>query len=723
VRVTIDYETRSRADLKKTGAYKYAADPSTSVLCLAWRYEGDPTKYLWHPAFPNARPAQRRKEAEKRAKGINAKTKPLKNERCIPYENGLPEEGRAALDELIFRIAMDEVTEVEAHSAFFERVVSLLVMVHQVPDFKVPAEKWRCSAAKAAAYALPRGLDGATKALDLGEKKDAKGKLLINKLCKPLDDGSFREDVDLLLEMFDYCIQDVVAEELLSENLRPLIPIEQATWQLDQTINLRGVQFDQPFVEKAISIIEAEQKNADFEVNMLTDGAAQATSERDGLLAWAQERGYPGVNLQGDAIDEILAGNWDLHPDVRRVMELRRSLGRTSNKKFYTIRGAADLDGRVRGMLMFNGANTGRWAGKLVQPHNFPRGDAQGLLGYTGDAAGYKAWKKQNGDPTTYLISDIMQYDVETLRMIYGDPMELLATTLRGAIIAPPGRVLNVADYAAIEARITAWIAGQLDMLDLFRAGGDPYKVMAASIFGVRIEDVTPEQRQLGKAAILGLGFQMGAKKFVETCAKPPYNITITEAFAEGVVKMYRKQNAKIVETWRELNDAAIEAIRRGPGAPAVPCGKVQWAQRGRFLHCKLPSGRMLSYADPFIELKLVEGTRADGTTYSFTAPSIRFMGIDGKTTQWVRQFTYGGSLMENIVQATARDMMRDAMHRLEASGTYQTVLTVHDELVAESDAGKGSVHEFEQLCAETAPWAADCPIKSEGWRGERYRK
>jgi DNA polymerase len=705
MRVTLDYETRSRVELRKTGTFRYATDPSTEVMCLAWKYEGDPTKYLWHKAYPNARindhhfvvvdtPEGPKKRRRKR------KTEPVG---LLPYIDGLPEVGRGELEELIDAIASGRITEVEAHNAMFERVITDHVMKRQVPDFKIPAAVWRCSAAKAASFALPRDLKGGAKALGLAEQKDAGGKALITKLCSPNDKGVYCEDVESLLAFFEYCRQDVATEEELSSNLRPLPPIELATWQLDQNINLRGVMFDRALCVRALAIAGVEQERADIAVRAETNGAVETMGQRDELLKWLQGQGYPADNLQGDVIDDILgSGRWDLKPAVRSILMMRRSVGRTSTKKYESILAGLCADDRARDLLSYYGANTGRWAGRRVQPHNFPRGTITGQI--------------------ETLVADIMKYDVETLQVLYGDPMELLASSLRGTIIAPPGRVLNVADYAAVEARVTAWIAGQLDMLDVFLSGKDVYKVMAAAIFQVPLEAVTKEMRQLGKAAILGLGFQMGAKKFVATCADQ-YGVTVTESFAEGVVKAYRQKNDKIVTLWSDMNECAIEAIRRGPGAPAVEKGKVAWAQRGRFLHVKLPSGRMLSYCDPFVEQKLVEGTRSDGTTYSFMAPSIRFMGLDSQTHQWARTHTYGGSLVENIVQATARDLMRDAMLRLEASGTYETVLTVHDELVAESDEDKGSVYEFEQLVSATEPWAAGMPVKAEAWRGARYHK
>jgi len=699
VKVTVDYETRSRAELKKTGTFLYAVDPSTDVLCLAWRYEGDPTKYLWHPAFPNARPKAKTwvNGEGKRIRGL-----PPHLER---YANGMPEEGRADLDWLLWQIESGEITEVEAHNAMFERVISRYVMPKHIPAFAVPDELWRCSAAKAAAFNLPRHLDGGVKALGLAEQKDSRGKLLINKLAKPNKRGEFCEEVEALLDLFAYCQQDVVAEEELSSNLRPLPPIELETWRLDQEINLRGVAVDRSFVERALEIAATEQQNADIEVGALTGGAVESTGQRDELLKWLVAEGYPADNLQGETIDGVLEGNWDLKPEVRRVLELRRSVGRTSTKKFQALSASICADDRVRDLLAYYGAGTGRWAGRRVQPQNFPRGTIKGDI--------------------EVLVADIMRYDVETLRLLYGDPMELLASALRGTIIAGPGRVLNVADYAAIEARVTAWIADEERLLELFRQGKDVYKAQAADIFKRPESTIAKDsdERQLGKAAVLGLGFQMGPPKFQATCAKAPYFIEITESLAQEVVTAYRATNRNIVAMWGKLQECAIEAIRRGPGAAPVPCGKVAWAQRGRFLHVKLPSGRLLSYCDPRVVEKLVEGTRTDGTTYRFYAPSIRFMGLDARTHQWTEQHTYGGSLMENVVQATARDLMRDAMLRLERTGIYQNVLTVHDELVCESDANAGSVREYEELVSAIEPWATGLPVKAEAWRGARYRK
>ena len=705
---TIDFETRSAANLKKTGTYVYACHPSTEILCMALQYDAGPDVLLWHPAIPGARLRKRKKTESEWPAAM------------LKYANGMPEEGRDELEAFFMMIQSGEIETIEAHNAMFERIIATKVG----PKYGFPPidpKLWRCSAATSASFAMPRGLDPAARALGLIQQKDAEGHALMMKLSQPAKptkaqpDRVWREDVEDLQRLFEYCKQDVRTEHALSTSLRPLPSIELATWQLDQEMNLRGVQVDVPFVERALQVAEAEIDACDAEIRVLTVGEVGACSERDALLAWLNEEGWVSDTLAAPAIDEALKGE-NLPPHVRRALELRRSAARTSTKKYAAMRESLCDDGRLRDLLSYYGANTGRWAGRRVQPQNFPRGTIKGKI---------------DG-----LVGDIMRHDVEILRMLYGDPMELLSTALRGTFIAPEGKHLFVADYAAIEARVTAWIAGQQDMLDIFASGKDVYKVQAASVFALPQEQITADQRQLGKAAVLGLGFQMGPSKFVTTCANSPYFITIPETCEHRInkeecdcvtgaktVAAYRAKNTKIVQLWKDLQGGAIEAITRGPGGDPVVTGMITWAQRGRFLHAKLPSGRLLSYCDPWVELDRVVGVRDDGTEYDFMAPSIRFMGLNSLTHQWERQYTYGGSLTENVVQATARDLMRDAMLRLEATGVYKMILTIHDELVAEADIDAGDLKQYEQLVSAIEPWAAGMPVKAEGWRGRRYHK
>jgi DNA polymerase len=729
--VVIDFETRSKANIKKTGSHRYAVDPSTEVLCLAWRYRGEEDVHLWHPAM-HAVTAKRRRE-------LNPETGKQQNvyaPRVLPYlvdgKPELPEEGRDELEELFGRIILDGLI-VEAHNSAFERYIWRHVgeRLYQYP--RLDDGVWRCTAALAASFALPRKLEHACEALGLKDQKDAYGATLIRRLCVPAPPSVknpgriFREDMEDLLDLYDYCRQDVRAEDELAQNLRPLSGDELRVWQLDQRVNERGVFIDTDLAQKALAIAEAEQNRMNEEIRLTTGGLVNATSAVPQILTWAHERGVPIPDVTADTIELALTPQspqspWALPPDVERVFELRRAASKTSTKKYQAFLDGV-WGGRVRDLLAYHGASTGRWAGRRVQPQNFPRGDIAGLVG--------RAIYDTLSDPTDFLCNEVKHSGIDELRLLFGEDamLKLLANTLRGTICAPPGRELIAADYAAIEARVTFWLAGQLDMLEVImrsdrKEGPDIYRVMAGDIYGIDPNAIgkSSEQRQIGKAAVLGLGFQMGPEKFQSTCADAGVNIEIE--FAESVVDAYRERCHLVKALWGEINAGAIEAVRRGPGAEPVRVGRLAWAVRGRFLHLKLPSGRLLSYCDPSVKLAKVDyyDRKADEWR-SFETTQLRFMGIHPKTNQWCELGTYGGSLTENAVQATARDLMRDAMLRLDETDTYDVILTVHDEVVSEVDEGKGDLREYEGLVAQLPEWADGLPVVAEGWRSKRFRK
>jgi DNA polymerase len=306
----------------------------------------------------------------------------------------------------------------------------------------------------------------------------------------------------------------------------------------------------------------------------------------------------------------------------------------------------------------------------------------------------------------------IKSRDLQLIEMLYGDAMEALSFALRGIITASPGRKLYVADYAAIEARVVFWLADDQSALDIFRRGECIYCDMASTIYGrTVIKGVDIDERQLGKQAILGLGYGMGGPKFVDTCAK--YNIHLELDFSKHVVDLYREKYWRVKKMWYDQEAAAMEAVRR-PGN-SIRCGKIVWRVVGAFLYCKLPSGRLLAYCDPIIVKKPTPwGEMRDALTY---------MGVDPYTKKWRRQDTYGGMLVENITQAVARDLMAESMLAAHEGDTYDPILSVHDELIAEADDGKGDVKEFEHLMATTPAWAEGCPVSAEGWSGYRYKK
>lgn len=293
----------------------------------------------------------------------------------------------------------------------------------------------------------------------------------------------------------------------------------------------------------------------------------------------------------------------------------------------------------------------------------------------------------------------------------YGDVMTALSAALRGAIIAPPGRQLYVADYAGIEARVLSWVARQDDALRMFHEGGDPYCDMASAIYNRPITKDDKQERQLGKAAVLGCGYQMGGPKFVSTAAM--YGVTIDDDFSQQVVDAYRDKYWRVKKLWYDTQDAAVEAVQY-PGRTVVQ-DRLRWRREGNFLFCTLPSGRRLAY--PFPEL------RKNTTPWGSVQWQVTFMGVDMYSHKWKRQTTYGGKLVENIVQAVSRDLMASALQRCEESGTYTPILSVHDEVIAEAPLGAGSVKEFEGLLTTLPEWAKGCPVGAEGWAGGRYRK
>jgi DNA polymerase len=344
-------------------------------------------------------------------------------------------------------------------------------------------------------------------------------------------------------------------------------------------------------------------------------------------------------------------------------------LGGVRTAKFETMRDWAGPDGRVRGGLLYHGATTGRWSGAGVQPQNFPKGTIKHL-----DIEA--AWTLlKTGDRSQILAR-------------YPSVMEVLSCALRGAIVAAAGHQLYVADYASIEARVLLWLAGEQDALRLFREGGDIYCDMASTIYDRPITKADNQERQLGKAAILGAGFGMGAAKFQVTAAAAPYFVTIDEEFSQQTIDAYRQKYWRVKQLWYDTEAAACEAVTHK--GHLIRHDRTAWQRMGRFLYCTLPSGRRLAYPEPEL--------RKRQTPWGAEKWALTYKGVNTYTRQWERQTSYGGLLVENQVQGIARDIMAAALQRIEESGTYVPVLGVHDEALAEAPIGQGSVAEFENL-------------------------
>lgn len=742
---TVDFETRSACDIK-LGAYVYSRHETTDVLCLAYLLPGMDEPGLWHRS----------------------------------HHDLLIEESEPPEELLAFVLAGGLV---EAHNAFFERCVWTNRMVADYGWPAVPPTSWRCSAAKASAMSLPRDLDGAAKAMGLPFEKDMTGRATMLRVSKPRRvkgvDGvtrlQFREDEADLTSTWAYCQQDVRVEHLLSQAIPDLSEEELRVWQMDQHMNWRGARFDVDMARSALELADRFRRRLNESLEQLT-GIASAT-KRQAVRDWLLE--HEGLDLPdtaGDTIEWYLA-NVPLSDRCKMVLRIVMDVNRTSTRKYQAAIDRADEEGVVRDLLMYHGAGTGRWSGKGVQVHNFP---ARDLI-------------VKDFDEAARMITE---GDLEWCIAMYGDVMRLLSHSLRGMVVARPGRDLMTADYAAIEARCVLWEADAFKALDVFRLGGDIYCDMATGIYGFQVlKGVHKDERQFGKQAVLGLGYGMGFVTFLLTCRKydihfsreqvarilgndrlleleawvrgylcldaPPAEMTPEQAKKYSAKKrqaavvrqrlldaredvsaivhelalmkhttdVYRNRYPEVKEMWKAQEEAAIQAVqRKATFHDPVVCGKVKWylseerrcddgfvVPAGKWLHLELPSGRRVSYCDP--EVKMVK------TSWGESRPGLRYMSVDGVTRKWVRTSTYGGKLVENITQAVARDIMANAMMLAYEGGTYDTIMSVHDELVCEVDKDKGSLKEFEELMSNVPLWAAGCPIAAEAERYERYRK
>ena len=655
----IDFETRSTIDLKATGVYPYAAHPTTDVWVLAVAY-GDEEPEIWCPQAPELFPGH--KHVADRLS-------------CHILDHG----------------------ELHAWNASFERQIWNGIMTPRYKFPKPEMDQFFCTMAKAAAYGLPQSLDHAAEVLGVDEQKDKEGKALMMRMTRPRSKAGtplvWWNDTDKILRLAEYCRQDIRTERAIGKKVEPLIPSERALYLLDQKINDRGVFLDVPLAQAAVKVAEIAMAKANADMVEATGGRVQAVTQVIELTKWVQEQGVPCTSVAKDALTQMLDS--EIPADVRRVLEIRQESGKSSVAKVEKMLDYASLDGFMRGMIKYHGATTGRFVSVGPQVHNTPRGTIPGI---------------------EYILDFILNLDIEALELV-ASVMEVLSSAIRSLLRAQPGHQLHVADYAQIEARVLAWLAGQDDLVRIFRSGKDVYKVLAAKIYKVSEAEVTKIQRFVGKSATLGLGYQMGAGKFVAAC-KTLSGVDISEDFSKEVVTTYRQANQKIVELWKNLNAHALAAVKmQQPPECSIP---VRYYREGEWLFCELPSGRTLKYARPRIVPREMPWTDDDGNPV--VRDSIQVQGFNGMTRKWERQYLYGGLLAENITQAVARDLMAEAMVRVENAG-YNVILTVHDEVVSEAPDTIGSVAEFEKLMCEIPAWATGCPVAAEAWTGLRYKK
>lgn len=694
-RLICDFETFSEVDVRDVGSWAYAAHPSTEILCMSHKRPGHPSQ-VWVPG-----------------------------EKFPQY----------IIDHIIAGYP------IEAHNCQFERAIWTVILLEQ---FFIPKPlTWIDTAATCAYRSVPLGLDNVGEAIDLPIKKDKRGKFLITKLCKPRkptkkDPSTRCRDPLLLAELYEYCKSDADAEESLSQTLGELPRGEFSTWALDQKINVRGILVDVKAVDGALKIVTEITKKLEKELVDLTEGAVHTGSEVAKILAWCKDNGaYWLCNLQAGHIEDCLkeffrydALGLPLDLDetmfkVYRVIKIRQLLSRASTKKLIKFRDCRSPDDRIRCLLQYHGAGTGRWAGRGVQPQNFPRG-AMGLK--------EKIHGMSPNETIDALLECIKQGDADLLELHFGDPMEAVASALRGMFISSPGKKFFVADFAAIEARVLMWLCGQMDAVEAFYAfdngkGVDIYCVMASKIYGRPINKEDEEERQQGKVVILGCGYQMSGGA-LQVQAEQNYGVIITRERANELVEIFRTSYPCVPAFWKEIEWAAVKAVKYKTKTEIVSSNGVRIGfeyvtdAAGNWLSMILPNGRRLWYYQPGLENKTI--TYADketGEPKTFKKDSLYYSGRNNKKGgAWGRVFTYGGMLTENAVQAIARDLMVAAMKRVEKEN-FDIVLTVHDELISEADENRDH-KEFEKLVSGPNPeWAKGCPVSAKGWSGRRYRK
>lgn len=570
----------------------------------------------------------------------------------------------------------------------------------------LPIDQWRCTMFHGLYCGYTAGLDATGKALGLpaDKQKLSTGKALIRYFCVPCAPTKTnggrtrnypRHDPAKWALFKEYCIGDVTTEMEILHRLEnfPVPPELEKQWQTDVLINARGVAVDMDMVRGALWIGETTRDQLTEEAVTLS-GLDNPNSVKQ-LMQWLEEElDEELTDLRKDTVSRLLNGNLS-NDTARRMLEIRQELGKTSTKKYNAIEAAVCTDGRVRGLLQFYGANrTGRWAGRLVQVQNLPRTYVEPLP----------------------LARDLVKRrETASLRALFGSVPDTLSQLIRTSFVAQPGNALVDADFSAIEARVISWLAGESWRLDVFRTHGKIYEASASQMFGIPLERIkkgNPEYalRQKGKVAELALGYQGSTGALIKMGA---LDMGLTEAELPDIVNRWRDANKRIRDLWYSMEAAAVQVIQTGQPVGLRSLVLAREMDAGNdldFLTIRLPSGRKLYYAHPSL------GQNQWGK------PSITYMGMDQTTKKWKLIETYGGKLVENCVQAIARDCLAEAIERLEAAN-YPVVFHVHDEVVVECTAERASLDDIAAIMGQPVSWAPDLPLGADGWVGAFYKK
>ena len=682
--ITLDFETRSEADLKKVGAWAYSEHPTTDIIVVCWGIDDKPRQAWWPD---HVSPGFR-----------------LPDCKCL---GGMP---------LELAQAISDGHEVEAHNVSFEYSIWKNVMVKRYGWMDIPERNWRDTMAVASYYCMPPGLDKLARVMGY-PGKDPEGSKLITKYSKLHLKTAKREIPHEDMEKWiKYCDLDVALEQSISDELGDLPDRELPVFHLDQTVNRRGIFLDLAGIEAATAVADEVADKLTTEFKALTGGVKPTQHEK--VKTWFAQNGLVLEDLQAETLEELVDPENEAvlgQGPVRRAVEIRLAINKASTKKLDAMARQRGIDGRSRFQTRYHGAGTGRNTASGFQVLNMNRGFDPVKL------KGQEPW------PTpAELVRDIMTRDPEWLYFVYGDAMEALAKATRHWIMAEPGNKIISGDYVSVEAIILACLAGEEWKIEAFRNGAKMYELMADKIYnlppGTVTKDTHPMERQDGKIGELAFGYQgaLGAWLGFDTSGRH------TDERIIEICKAWRAEHPATTGFWRGLDDAAIEAVwHRGR---TTGFREIGFECVDEWLTMILPDGKRLWYRDPEIRMGMPNWHKplekedcAAGECSCKPVPKLSYMAW--KFGQWRRVYTYGGKLTENAVQATSRQILVPAALALENRG-YHVILTVYDEVVSEVPKGFGSPKEFEQIMMDAMPaFARDWPLSVGAWEGERYRK
>lgn len=668
----IDIESFSRVNLKKSGLYRYAEDVSTELLVLCYAFGDEPVS-TWVPV--DGLPTEIVEAMHAHHEEIGGE---FVHGSQVPFE--------------LTTHAMDG-GDFRAHNSEFERTM-LNGLPGQSIGFPITTmDQWTCTAAKAAVHGLPRALGKLAVAINSTHQKDEAGRMLMMQIIKtripskahPEDRWTPENAPEKYIGLYQYCIDDVETERAIDDMIPDLSKHERQVYLMDQRINARGIEVDLEGTANAKFLRDEYKK---LLKDKCTEISGFSPSQTGKLGEWIRQR-YPLQNLQEPTMKKALADP-DIPTEVKAVVKCRRLHELKAVAKFDSIEAMTCEDSRLYGMFLYYGAGTGRWSSLGVQLQNLVR--------------------PVISDPYTALDA-ISARDVQWLRTLYQtNPMYVLSSIVRSLLVATEGHELLCLDYSSIEGRVTAWLAGQEDKLEIFRTHGKVYEYTGAKMYRLPLDieflmtmkQTHPDERFAGKTGELALGFQGGAKAFKKMAARS--DIEIDDDRAETIKREWREANPKIVQMWYALEEYAIAAVTYPD--KLFRTNNILFGVRGDWLYMKLPSSRKLAYYKPELD--------AEG--------KLTYLGVDTYTRQWCRVKTYGGRLTENAVQATARDVMVAGMENLEARD-YRIVGTVHDEIIMEVPEGFGSIGRAAELMCHIPDWADGLPVDADGFRAKRYRK